>query len=154
MCKLSCKTGIAEVQTVTNLPLPPAGIFNPPYAINVNLTQVPISTKVSSCVASSHIKASVLCEVEMSCDHSFLDHQPLACSHNLMFCLGKLPAQFSRFFQLYLSLLFATSRPSLQQHVIWTEPWNIMCTTFMVTPQQWLHIEPLVTYTQKDVHFC
>lgn len=154
MCKLSCKTGIAEVQTVTNLPLPPAGIFNPPYAINVNLTQVPISTKVSYCVSFSHIKYSVLCGMEMDCDHSFLDHQPPACNHNLMFCLSKFSAQSSRFFQLYLSLLFATSRSSLQQHVIWTEPWNIMCTTFMATTQQWLHIEPSVKSTQKDVHFC
>lgn len=154
MCKLTCKTGIAEVQTVTNLPLPPAGIFNPPYAINVNLTQVPISTKVSSCVCSSHIKPSVPNGVEMSRNNSFLDHQPLACSHSLMFCLSKFPAQSSRLFRLYLSLLLATSRPSLQQHAIWTEPWNITCTTFMVIPQQWLHTEPSVTSTQKDVHFC
>ena len=47
VCKLNCKNGLAEVTGLTNLPLPPAGIFDPPYAINVNLTQIPIDTKVT-----------------------------------------------------------------------------------------------------------
>ena len=47
VCKLNCKNGLAEVTGLTNLPPPSAGIFDPPYAINVNLTQVPVGTKVT-----------------------------------------------------------------------------------------------------------
>ena len=54
VCMLNCKRGLAEVQSVTNKPLPPAGIFDPPYAINVNLTQVPIGTKVGSTTLNKH----------------------------------------------------------------------------------------------------
>ena len=40
--------GLAEVSTLANgSQMPSAGIFDPPYAINVNLTQLPIATKVS-----------------------------------------------------------------------------------------------------------
>ena len=47
VCKLSCKTGLEEVASIANgHQLPPAGIFEPPFSINVNLTQVPIITKV------------------------------------------------------------------------------------------------------------
>ena len=47
MCRLECKRGLADVAGLTNgVPLPPAGIFDPPYAINVGLNQQPILTKV------------------------------------------------------------------------------------------------------------
>ena len=47
MCRVECKRGLAEVAGLTNgVPLPPAGIFNPPFAINVGLNQQSILTKV------------------------------------------------------------------------------------------------------------
>ena len=66
ICKLNCKRGLAEVQSVTNMPLPPAGIFDPPFAINVNLTQVPIGTKVSIwCIQP--VRSAVLGAMFMLC---------------------------------------------------------------------------------------
>ncbi|CAL5222310.1 g4654 [Coccomyxa viridis] len=44
--RVECKRGLAEVAGLTNgVPLPPAGIFNPPFAINVGLNQQSILTK-------------------------------------------------------------------------------------------------------------
>ena len=51
VCRLECKRGLAEVAGLTNgMPLPPAGIFDPPYAINVGLNQQSIHTKVQASI--------------------------------------------------------------------------------------------------------
>ena len=47
VCRLDCKRGLAEVSGLASgVSMPPAGIFDPPYAINAGLTQLPIITKV------------------------------------------------------------------------------------------------------------
>ena len=81
--------GLAEVQSVTNVPLPPAGIFDPPYAINVNLTQVPIGTKVKS---NSHASLSEGC---LAAHCSVQELYGLDFSHGPTICLVPPSADFT-----------------------------------------------------------
>ena len=49
VCLLSCQTGQSAAGANATITLPPPGVFNPPYAINNNGTQLDLSAKVRVC---------------------------------------------------------------------------------------------------------
>lgn len=52
VCKMDCRKGPSAANGASNVP--PPGIFDPPYTINNNLTQVNITVKVRSMAALWH----------------------------------------------------------------------------------------------------
>ena len=72
VCKLTCQSGPGAAGDANASSLPPAGVFNPPYAIGNGASNLPLGTKVNKALQPM-LRSRLNCRP--ACIHSSLINQ-------------------------------------------------------------------------------